>query len=86
MILIIVFSYSSPLGRHILRKVLAFSLCFLPVWLWSGGQRASPGPVVRPEEGQRRDPVPLSHAHHLCGEQPRDAQGDMGEPDDWMTG
>lgn len=72
------------LGCTILRKVLAFSLSFLHVWFCSGGERASPGPVVRPEEGQRRDPLPLSHAHHLCGEQPRDTQGDLGELDYWM--
>lgn len=57
-----------------------FSLSFLRVWFCSGGERASPGP----EEGQRRDPLPLSHAHHLCGEQPRDTQGDLGELDYWM--
>lgn len=61
-----------------------FSLSFLHVWFCSGGERASPGPVVRPEEGQRRDPLPLSHTHHLCGEQPRDTQGDLGELDYWM--
>lgn len=44
-----------------------------------GGKCASAGPVVGPEEGQRRDSVPLGHTHHLCGEQPGDAQGDVGK-------
>lgn len=55
-----------------------------PLLLSEGGQRASPGPIVRPEEGQHRDTLPLSHTHHLCREQPGDTQGNMGELHAWM--
>lgn len=45
----------------------------------SGGKRASFGVVVRQEEGQLWDALPVRHTHHLCGKPPRDSPGDMGE-------
>lgn len=69
------------LGNKPINKAPALS----PLFLSEGGQCASPGPIVRPEEGEHRDTLPLSHTHHLCREQPGDTQGNMGELQDWTS-